>query len=179
MWPDTIKLKMQPKRCQPWKKKVEKTILIWSITYNTYSFFSQDQYIYSVLTVYSIWSFAVFVVRTLMMIARIYKREGCNLKLMLSTLVDPILYILWLPWNFGNTVEGPSTNTVPKNAPNIIGNGQDTIGPIRQNRHPAAPEEHEIYPLLWVFFKYGSLWIFYSSSPSNIQNLNTNNNICQ
>ena len=83
-----------------------------------------------------------------MMIARIYKREGCNLKLMLSTLVDPILYILWLPWNFGNTVEGPSTNTVPKNAPNIIGNGQDTIGPIRQNRHPAAPEEHEIYPLL-------------------------------
>jgi hypothetical protein len=90
--------------------------------------------------VYSIWSFAIFAIRTFLMMGRIYRQKGCALTLMFSTIVDPILYILWLPWNFGE-----SADAMPKNKSNVNQN----IVPSEHHIHgPSAPEKHEIYPLL-------------------------------
>ena len=74
------------------------------------------------------------------MMGRIYKREGCALKLMFSTIVDPILYILWLPWNFGE-----SADAMPQNKSNV---NQNILANDHHIHEPSAPEKHEIYPLL-------------------------------
>jgi hypothetical protein len=73
-----------------------------SISSHIFGIFSGlDTYIYPALTVYGLWSVFLFIVRAVMALKRVYATDGISPRKMISVLLDPIIYLLWLPLNMG------------------------------------------------------------------------------
>jgi hypothetical protein len=77
-----------------------------SISGHIFGIFSGlDTYIYPALTIYGLWSVFLFIVRAVMALKRVYATDGISPRKMISVLLDPIIYLLWLPLNMGARAE--------------------------------------------------------------------------
>lgn len=77
-----------------------------SISGHIFGIFSGlDSYLYPTLTIYAMWSIFLFIVRAVMALKRVYSTDGFSPRKMISVLLDPIIYLLWLPLNVGLQAE--------------------------------------------------------------------------
>ena len=103
-----------------------------SISGHIFGIFSGlDVYLYPALTIYALWTIFLFIVRAVVALKRVYSTDGLSPRKMISVLLDPIIYLLWLPLNVGARAEEvknqidaqyPMPNAPPQHQMNIYPN---------------------------------------------------------
>ena len=60
-------------------------------------FASMDRFLYPALTIYAIWSAFLFFIRMVLTVIRVFQEHGLRLSKLAMALLDPIIYLMWLP----------------------------------------------------------------------------------
>ena len=73
-------------------------------------FASMDRFLYPALTIYAIWSAFLFFIRMVLTVIRVLQEHGLRLSKLAMALLDPIIYLMWLPLTAAyRTVQHPAS----------------------------------------------------------------------
>ena len=76
-----------------------------------------DQYLYPAMTMYTIWSLFLFMVRGCYTVHRVIKEHGLKPSKLLMALLDPIIYLMWLPLTLDFGRKDPIVPNAPSEEP--------------------------------------------------------------